>query len=154
MKTETNCQYGNPVRDVQNYEDEPIIEIELDAKECNTIIAGLVREFRSCVNELAEYVTFEEDGERENLEMTIDLGMLILKMVDLRDAPGGYHGMSTAEFLKILKTYRGKIPKQTLQTLRGQALAGKVDEAMRGLTQINRKNTELIFDTAVDLFPI
>ena len=62
--------------------------------------------------------------------------------------------MSTAEFLKILKTYRGKIPKQTLQTLRGQALAGKVDEAMRGLTQINRKNTELIFDTAVDLFPI
>ena len=62
--------------------------------------------------------------------------------------------MSTAEFLKILKTYRGKIPKQTLQTLRGQALAGKVDEAVRGLTQINRKNTELIFDTVVDLFPI
>lgn len=86
MKTETNCQYGNPVRDVQNYEDEPIVEIDMDAGECNTIIASLTREFRSSVNELAEYLTFEEEGERENFAMTLDLGVLILKMINLRDA--------------------------------------------------------------------
>ena len=83
MKAETNRIVGT--REV-DYEEKPVVEIELDVGECNTIIDCLTRDFRSCVNELAEYVTFEEDGERENLEMTIDLGMLILKMVDLRDA--------------------------------------------------------------------
>lgn len=62
--------------------------------------------------------------------------------------------MSTEEFLRILKSYRGKIPKQTIQTLRGQALAGHTEEARRGLAQIIQKNPELIFDTDVDLYPI
>ena len=83
MKAETNRTLGTrPV----DYEEDPSIEIELDAGECNTIISSLTRDFRSCVNELAEYVTFEEEGERENLELTLDLGVLILKMIDLRDA--------------------------------------------------------------------
>lgn len=83
MKAENNHVTGaRPVC----YEEEPIIEIELDTEECNTIIASLTRDFRSCVNELAEYPTFEEEGERENLVLAMDLGVLILKMINLRDA--------------------------------------------------------------------
>ena len=49
--------------------------------------------------------------------------------------------MTAAEFLHTLRRYRRLIPKQTLLTLRGQALAGDVDGAMRGLTHILRKST-------------
>ena len=83
MKAETNSVIGT--RDVY-YEDEQAVEIELDAGECNTIILALTRDFRNCVNELAECATFEEEGEYENLVLTLDLGALILKMIDLRDA--------------------------------------------------------------------
>ena len=58
--------------------------------------------------------------------------------------------MSANEFLKVLRDYRGKIPKQKMQTLRGQALAGDVNGAWRGLQQVIRNNTEHIADMAVD----
>lgn len=37
------------------------------------------------------------------------------------------------KFLKILKSERGKLTKQEYKTLRGQALAGDVDGAIKGL---------------------
>jgi hypothetical protein len=48
--------------------------------------------------------------------------------------------MTVVEFLHTLRRCRRLIPKQTLLTLRGQALAGDVDGAMRGLTHILRKS--------------
>ncbi len=45
------------------------------------------------------------------------------------------------EFLALLRRYRRTIPKQTLKTLRGQALAGDVDGARRGLSHILEKTT-------------
>ena len=48
--------------------------------------------------------------------------------------------MTAADFLQTLRRYRRLIPKQILLTLRGQALAGDVDGAMRGLTHILRKS--------------
>jgi hypothetical protein len=48
--------------------------------------------------------------------------------------------MTAAEFLHTLRRYRHLIPKQTLLTLRGQALAGDVDGAMHGLTHILKKS--------------
>ena len=47
--------------------------------------------------------------------------------------------MSINAFLKLLGTYRSLIPKQTLKTLRGQALSGDIEGAMRGLTHILQK---------------
>ncbi len=44
--------------------------------------------------------------------------------------------MSKEEFLRHLKAYRGILPRQVILTLRGQALSGDVDGAIRGLTQI------------------
>ena len=42
----------------------------------------------------------------------------------------------TPKFIKNLKGYRGKIPKQTIKTLRGQALSGNLEGAIKGLKKI------------------
>jgi hypothetical protein len=39
----------------------------------------------------------------------------------------------TIRFIKNLKDYRGVLPKQIIKTLRGQALAGDVKGAKKGL---------------------
>jgi hypothetical protein len=39
-------------------------------------------------------------------------------------------------FIKELKEYIGILPKQTIKTLRGQALAGDIVGARKGLTKI------------------
>lgn len=44
--------------------------------------------------------------------------------------------MSADEFVRGLAAYRKRISKPLLKTLRGQALAGDVDGAMRGLKRI------------------
>ena len=36
-------------------------------------------------------------------------------------------------FIKILGSYRGVLPKQTLKTLKGQALSGDLEGAKKGL---------------------
>ena len=43
------------------------------------------------------------------------------------------------EILKELKQYRGKIPKQTLKTIRGQALSGNIEAARKGLEKIKER---------------
>ena len=43
------------------------------------------------------------------------------------------------EILKELKQYRGKIPKQTLKTIRGQALSGNIEAARKGLERIKER---------------
>ena len=40
---------------------------------------------------------------------------------------------STQEFIKALKIYKDILPKQTLKTLRGQALSGDLIGAKKGL---------------------
>lgn len=42
----------------------------------------------------------------------------------------------TIQFIKSLKDYRGKIPRQKIKTLRGQALAGDLLGARLGLKKI------------------
>ena len=45
-------------------------------------------------------------------------------------------------FIKELKQYRHLIPKQTLKSIRGQALAGDVEGARKGLqTALNKKQS-------------
>ncbi|WP_165000864.1 hypothetical protein [Xylanivirga thermophila] len=39
----------------------------------------------------------------------------------------------TIEFIKLLKDYRGILPRQTIKTLRGQVLAGDIEGAKKGL---------------------
>ena len=51
--------------------------------------------------------------------------------------------MTQTEFLRHLKAYRRVLPRQTLLTLRGQALSGDVDGALRGLAHI-LKNRSII----------
>ena len=51
---------------------------------------------------------------------------------------GGH--MTKEQFLQHLKAYRTYLPRHTLLTLRGQALAGDVDGAARGLAQILKRN--------------
>ena len=44
-------------------------------------------------------------------------------------------------FIKQLKQYRHLLPKQTIKTLRGQALSGNIDGARKGLaTALNKAN--------------
>ena len=50
--------------------------------------------------------------------------------------PFGREGMTQSEFLRHLKAYRSTLPRQVILTLRGQALSGDVDGAIRGLAQI------------------
>jgi hypothetical protein len=40
------------------------------------------------------------------------------------------------KFIKDLESYKCSIPKQTYKTIRGQALAGDLDGAMRGLRKV------------------
>jgi type II secretory pathway component PulF len=45
-------------------------------------------------------------------------------------------------FIKELKQYRHILPKQTISTLRGQALSGNVEGAIKGLqTALNKKQS-------------
>ena len=44
--------------------------------------------------------------------------------------------MTAQQFIRSLKPYRGKLTVQTIRTLRGQALAGDVEGARRGLTRL------------------
>ena len=44
--------------------------------------------------------------------------------------------MTAQQFIRSLKPYRGKLPVQTIRTLRGQALAGDVEGARRGLARL------------------
>ena len=39
----------------------------------------------------------------------------------------------TIKFIKLLKDYRGILPRQTIKTLRGQALAGDIEGVKKGL---------------------
>ena len=49
--------------------------------------------------------------------------------------------MTNQQFVCLLKSCRGKLPRQTLRTLRGQALAGDIDGAVRGLTRLLEKQS-------------
>ena len=42
----------------------------------------------------------------------------------------------TREFIRNLREYRGKIPKQQLKTIRGQALSGDLEGAKLGLKKV------------------
>lgn len=52
--------------------------------------------------------------------------------------------MSKEEFLQHLKAYRSKLPRQVVLTLRGQALSGDVDGAIRGLAQILKNKARCV----------
>lgn len=43
------------------------------------------------------------------------------------------------EFIKELKTYRHLLPKQTIKTLRGQAIKGNIEAAKKGLATAVKK---------------
>ena len=43
------------------------------------------------------------------------------------------------EFIKALKKYRGKLNKQQIKTLRGQALSGNLEGARLGLKKITKE---------------
>ena len=43
------------------------------------------------------------------------------------------------KFINELKKMRGIIPKNTIKTLKGQALSGDIDGAKRGLAKVIRK---------------
>lgn len=45
----------------------------------------------------------------------------------------------TVEFIKQLKKYRDKIHKQTIKTLRGQALSGNLKGAKLGLKRLTEE---------------
>lgn len=46
------------------------------------------------------------------------------------------------QFMKELKKHRHNLPKQTISTLKGQALAGDVEGAIKGLrTALNKKQS-------------
>lgn len=56
--------------------------------------------------------------------------------------------MTQSEFLKHLKSYRGVLPRHTLLTLRGQAISGDVDGAMRGLAHMLKDKPGCVPPTA------
>lgn len=43
---------------------------------------------------------------------------------------------STQEYIKELKIYKDVLPKQTIKTLRGQALKGDLSGAKKGLIKV------------------
>lgn len=46
------------------------------------------------------------------------------------------------KFIRELKQYRHTLPKQTISTLRGQAISGNVEGAIKGLqTALNKKQS-------------
>ncbi len=52
--------------------------------------------------------------------------------------------MTKAEFLRHLKAHRDKMPRQTLKTLRGQALSGDVAGALRGMARVLKKDSDIM----------
>lgn len=56
----------------------------------------------------------------------------------------GGERMTQTEFLRHLKAYRNKLPRQVVLTLRGQALSGDVDGAIRGLAQILKNKSRCV----------
>ena len=52
--------------------------------------------------------------------------------------------MSKEEFLRHLKAYRNMLPRQTILTLRGQALSGDVEGAIRGLAQLLKNKSRCV----------
>ncbi|WP_139187730.1 hypothetical protein [Bacillus tuaregi] len=47
--------------------------------------------------------------------------------------------MDTVKFLMALKRYKDVLPKQTMKTLKGQALSGDVEGAKKGLKTVLRR---------------
>lgn len=47
--------------------------------------------------------------------------------------------MDTVKFLMDLKQYKGVLPKQTMKTLKGQALSGDLEGAQKGLGAVLRR---------------
>lgn len=47
--------------------------------------------------------------------------------------------MTPVGFLSLLRSVRRRLPRQTILTLRGQALAGDIDGAVRGVEKLLRK---------------
>jgi len=47
--------------------------------------------------------------------------------------------MNKERYIKELKTYRHLLPKQTIKTLRGQALSGDLEGAKKGLVTAIKK---------------
>ena len=56
--------------------------------------------------------------------------------------------MTQNEFLRHLKAYRTYLPRQAILTLRGQALSGDVDGAVRGLAHILKNKPACVPPTA------
>ena len=56
--------------------------------------------------------------------------------------------MTQTEFLKHLKAYRGVLPRHAILTLRGQALSGDVNGAMRGLVRMLKNKSGCVPLTA------
>ncbi len=56
--------------------------------------------------------------------------------------------MTQSEFLKHLKSYRGVLPRHAILTLRGQAISGDVDGAMRGLAHMLKDKPGCVPPTA------
>lgn len=52
--------------------------------------------------------------------------------------------MLKEEFLRHLKAYRSKLPRQVVLTLRGQALSGDVDGAIRGLAHVLKNKSRCV----------
>lgn len=48
----------------------------------------------------------------------------------------------TIQFVRQLKRYRGKLHKQTIKTLRGQALSGNLKGAKLGLEKVLEKGVD------------
>lgn len=47
--------------------------------------------------------------------------------------------METVKFVSQLKKYRNVLPKQTIKTLKGQALSGDLEGARKGLRKVKRR---------------
>ncbi|THE14022.1 hypothetical protein E1I69_05855 [Bacillus timonensis] len=47
--------------------------------------------------------------------------------------------MDTVKFLMYLKRYKDILPKQTMKTLKGQALSGDLEGAKKGLGTVLRR---------------
>lgn len=50
--------------------------------------------------------------------------------------------MDTGAALKQIRSYKHRLTRQQMRTLKGQVLAGDVDGAMRGLNKLIRKITD------------
>ena len=48
----------------------------------------------------------------------------------------------TIKFIKHLKKYRGKLNRQVIKTIRGQALSGDLKGARRGLKRVSQEGSK------------